>query len=145
MTYIEHFNVTPYLAMHVYVNWGVIKNKTILNIPFYFWNMSLLRIANTPGSMSIRHQNTSLTEWHQGADSIKRYHLTSIGNPIVEIRRSYEHLISTMRFPILLRQHIYIESGPNAKSLTNWIIILPLRATHISSKSWLQTHNPFEK
>ena len=37
------------------------------------------------------------------ADSIKRCHLTSIGNPIVEIRRSYDHLISTMGFPILVR------------------------------------------
>ena len=47
-----------------------------------------------------------------GADSIKRYHLTSIGNPIVEIRRSYDRLISTMGFPILVRWHLYIESGP---------------------------------
>ena len=49
---------------------------------------------------------------HQGADSIKRCHLTSIGNPIVEIRRSYDRLISTMGFPILVRWHLYIESGP---------------------------------
>ena len=33
-----------------------------------------------------------------GADSIKRYHLTSIGNSIVEIRRSYDRLFSTMDF-----------------------------------------------
>ena len=39
-------------------------------------------------------------------------HLTSIGNPIVEIRRSYDRLISTMGFPILVRRHLYIESGP---------------------------------
>ena len=49
-----------------------------------------------------------------GADSIKIYHLTSIGNPIVEIRRSYDRLISTMGFPILVRWHLYIESGPRA-------------------------------
>ena len=47
-----------------------------------------------------------------GPDSIKRCHLTSIGNPIVEIRRSYDRLISTMGFPILVRWHLYIESGP---------------------------------
>ena len=35
----------------------------------------------------------------------------SIGNPTVEIRRSYDRLISTMRFPILVRWHLYIESG----------------------------------
>ena len=44
----------------------------------------------------------------------KKYHLTSIGNPIVEIRQSYDHLISAMRFPILVRQHLYIESGPRS-------------------------------
>ena len=38
--------------------------------------------------------------------------LTSIGNPIVEIRRSQDRLISTMGFPILVRQHLYIELGP---------------------------------
>ena len=30
----------------------------------------------------------------------------------MEIRRSYDHLISTMGFPILQRWHLYIESGP---------------------------------
>ena len=48
----------------------------------------------------------------QGPDSIRRCHLTSIGNPIVEMRRSYDRLISTMGFPILVRWHLYIESGP---------------------------------
>ena len=28
-----------------------------------------------------------------------------------EIRRSYDRLISTMGFPILVRRHLYIESG----------------------------------
>ena len=37
---------------------------------------------------------------------------TSIGNPIVEIRWSYDRLISTMWFSILVRLHLYIESGP---------------------------------
>ena len=49
--------------------------------------------------------------YNQGGDSIKRCHLTSIGNPTVEIRRSYDRLISTMGFPILVRWHFYIESG----------------------------------
>ena len=40
--------------------------------------------------------------------------LTSIGNSIVEIRRSYDRLISTMGFPILVRCHLYIESGPRS-------------------------------
>ena len=38
--------------------------------------------------------------------------LTSIGIPILEIRQSYDRLISTMGFSILVRWHLYIESGP---------------------------------
>ena len=30
----------------------------------------------------------------------------------MEMRRSYDRLISTMGFPILVRRHLYIESGP---------------------------------
>ena len=46
----------------------------------------------------------------QGTESIQIY-LTSIGNPIVEIRQSYNRLISTMGFHILVRWHLYTESG----------------------------------
>ena len=53
-----------------------------------------------------------------GSDKIQRSHLTSIWNPIVEIRRSYDRHISTMGFPILVRQHLYIESVP--WSLFHW-------------------------
>ena len=35
----------------------------------------------------------------------------STGDPIVEIRRSYDRLISTIGFPIMVRRHLYIESG----------------------------------
>ena len=35
-----------------------------------------------------------------------------IGNPIVEIRQSYDCLTSTVGFPILVRRHLYSESGP---------------------------------
>ena len=47
-----------------------------------------------------------------GPDSIERCHLTSIWNPIVEIRWSYDRLIPTMGFPILVRWHLYIEPTP---------------------------------
>ena len=47
-----------------------------------------------------------------GADSIQRYHLTSIGNLIVEMRRSYDRLISTMGLHMLVRWQLYIESVP---------------------------------
>ena len=40
------------------------------------------------------------------------WHLTSIENPIVKIRRSYDRLISAMGFPILVRWHLYIKPGP---------------------------------
>ena len=40
-------------------------------------------------------------------DSIQRCHLTiSIGNPIVEIKRCYDHIISTMEFTIPVRWHL---------------------------------------
>ena len=48
----------------------------------------------------------------RGPDLIWKCHLTSIGNPSVKIRRSYDRLVSTMEFSILVRQHLYIESGP---------------------------------
>ena len=38
--------------------------------------------------------------------------LTSIGNLIVEIRQSYDCLISTMRFPLLVKWYLHIESRP---------------------------------
>ena len=46
-----------------------------------------------------------------GADSIKRCHLTRIEYPIVEIKQSYDHLISTMGFPLLVRWHLHIEQA----------------------------------
>ena len=42
-----------------------------------------------------------------GPESIWRWHLTNKGNTIVEIRWSYDRLISTMGFPILVRRHLY--------------------------------------
>ena len=53
----------------------------------------------------------------QGPKSIKWYHLTNTGNPIMEIRRSYGRLISTMGFPILVRWRLYIESRPMPNEL----------------------------
>ena len=43
--------------------------------------------------------------------------MTRIGNPIAEIRRSKDCLISTMGFSILVRQHFYCEFGP-------WMLVL---------------------
>ena len=41
----------------------------------------------------------------------------------MEIRRSYDRLISTMGFPILVRWHLYFESGPWC--LWHWSLITP--------------------
>ena len=57
----------------------------------------------------------------RGAESIKRCHLTSIGNPTVEKRWSYDRLISTMWFPILVRWDLYIEWGPREPQMVFWI------------------------
>ena len=40
-----------------------------------------------------------------------------MGTSIVEIRRSYERLISTIGFPILVRWHLYIKSGAKFQAL----------------------------
>ena len=58
------------------------------------------------GDKTILHIGISYVYWYV------KCHFTSIGNPIVKIRQSYNHLISTMGFPILIRWHLYIESGP---------------------------------
>ena len=70
--------------------------------------------------------------WAQtpGADSMYRCFLDSIGIPTVEIRRSYDRLITTIRFPALIRWHMYIESGPVNKS---W------RAGMLPVTSWRHT------
>ena len=73
--------------------------------------------------------HTTLTTNHleihkqQGTESIQIY-LISIGNPIVEIRRSYDRLISTMGFHILVRWHLYTESGGKQTYQTSTCILL---------------------
>ena len=52
--------------------------------------------------------NQNDTLWSGPPFQCKDHHLTSIGNPIVEI--------STMGFPILVRWHLYIESRPSIHS-----------------------------
>ena len=55
----------------------------------------------------------------------------------MEIRRSYDRLISTMRFPILIR-HLYIESGP-----WGWLCLL-LITTFLKFLSW-DIHTSFHQ
>ena len=58
--------------------------------------------------------------------------MSCIGTPIVEIRRSYDRLISTMGFPIPVRWYLYIDSGP---------CMLP--AAHIAQNSDVMTWKSF--
>ena len=46
------------------------------------------------------------------AHAIKIWGLTSIGNPIAEIRRKYDRLHSTVGFPILIKLHFLLNQAP---------------------------------
>ena len=66
-----------------------------------------------------------------------------MGNLIVEIRRSYDRLISTMGFPILVRRHLYIESGP----CCSWVLSMENSRTYYGMLffieiSWWTTVQP---
>ena len=96
-------------------------------------------------SYSIGHSRWFATSWRKcdviiilGPGSLKRCHLTSIGNPIVEIRRSYDRLISTMGFPILVRWHLYIESGPWCQRCP-WHRILKISYDTLDRVHWILT------
>ena len=60
----------------------------------------------------------------------------------MEIRRSYDRLISTMGFPILVRCHLYIESGPsmfvNGENLNTLETKFNTELKHVST--WLQVN-----
>ena len=109
------------------------QDVTMTQIRFpYYWTFSK-QSTNGWGILLTKGQqcgclNLFLPAWRlcwtkqcsgQGADSIYRYHFTSIGNLIVEIRRSYDRLISTMGFPILVRWHLCIESGLHEVHVTS--------------------------
>ena len=76
---------------------------------------TILRPSYLHNGISYTDKMTSLywirPWWSRDHFNIKMS-FTSIGNLIVEITRSYDSLISTMGFPILIRWHLYIESGP---------------------------------
>ena len=57
----------------------------------------------------------------------KKSHLTSIESPFLEVRQSYDHLISTMWFPMLVRRHLYIGSRPRTDlylSRSTWCTVI---------------------
>ena len=76
----------------------------------------------------------------QGPDSIQRWRVTSTGNPIVKIRWSSDRLTYTMRFPIVVRRHLSIKSGPTIPKLrveNNLYMYLHGHPTLQTSKSLL--------
>ena len=105
----------------------VLSNMCYFNCDLnYVWNALTTFIA--PRLILLANSQSLYLGPRLGPDSIKRCHLTSIGNPIVEIRRSYDRLISTMGFPILVRWHLYIESGPWSLPLIT-VTLLPAQLT----------------
>ena len=94
----------------------------IVRLPQCQWsNPEEYRMGLSPKEMSLHYQilwikSFCLSPYYdvlQGLDSIWRLCLPSTGNPIVEIRRYYDRLISTTGFPLLVRRHLYIESEPS--------------------------------
>ena len=57
-----------------------------------------------------------------GADFILKYCLTNTGIPIMEIRGTYDCLISTKGFPMLIRWHLYIQSEVPCLSMSSALI-----------------------
>ena len=57
----------------------------------------------------------------QGSFLIWIHRLTSKGITIIKIRRSWDSLIFITGIPILLRLHLYIETGPSCQRLRNTI------------------------
>ena len=58
------------------------------------------------------HHHLYLLRRHSTWALIQYKHVVLPIKEIVEIRRSWDHLISTMGFPILVRWHLYIEWAP---------------------------------
>ena len=85
---------------------------------FIRWNLcstSFQKPRHGVAEQSLHTCMFHLRSWVEEAENwfnIKRCCMASIRNPIVEVRRFYDRLISTMGFPILARQYFYIESGP---------------------------------
>ena len=74
-------------------------------------------------------------------------HLTTIGNPIMEIRWSYEQLISAIGFPKLVRWHLYIVSEPSSfavfflvRMARGLFYLQRFSLTSIRIRTWISHH-----
>ena len=88
--------------MNYHILWDILN---------FVWDSYLYRSDDRPFNLMVVDNLPSI--WYLCPDSIYRCCLTSIWNQTVAIRRSYDCLISTMGFLILVRW-LYIDSGPCA-------------------------------
>ena len=104
----------------------LIRKISILNIIRY------VKIYDTKqNKATLFEENTKLQcNKNTGSWFIIKCRLTSIRNPNAEKRRSYDRLISAMGFPILVRRHLYIWSGP--RLFICICILLKLFQNHVS-------------
>ena len=131
-------------------SWNPCSWKTMIYLYYTLSSMTVDGLA-TKGARATA--TTMLKYWckifqsqHQGADSIKRCHLTSIGNPIVEIRRSYDRLISTMGFLVLYwKDDVFIlNQGP--EGLTHACKHQQLESSLVQIMAWhLYSARPFSE
>ena len=84
---------------------------------------------------SLRHSLRS--EWrHNGiSDLWVKMHLTNKGNPIVGIKRSNDRRISTTRFPILVKRHIYRGPDGYAAVIISYILYMCVCVSALQGKS----------
>ena len=109
----EHHRITISGTVRINISLSrdrCIWNGTGLTLHSAHWEHAIISSTTdnprlTMGNMSTKIMRASWSsEW--------RHRNPSIGNPIVEIRRSYDRLISIVGFPILVRYCLHIESGP---------------------------------
>ena len=82
------------------------------------WEWELRVSLGNCGPGSIYCQGDQLPRWavnnEQGPISIWRPSFSSMGIPMLKIRRSRDSLIFNMVIPILVGQHLYIEMAPSS-------------------------------
>ena len=91
-------------------SWSQRPSLICILVVMYIWDVYLL----VKCVIKMNWYKKCVSKKNRDVDSIWRWHLTRIVIPIMEIRRSYDHLISTMGFLIQVRCHLYIESGSRA-------------------------------
>ena len=92
------------LFIHSTISLGWFCSRTSSTTDWIIYNDPPLYQIYIP---NVKYPTVEFQPAKLGPSLIERCRLTSIGSPIVEIRRSYDRVISTMGFPILVRRHLY--------------------------------------